>query len=133
MLSNYPDHNLYFSQPLSSTSIFYVGKSKRKLEEVKVEIYKEYEETRNVEIEGSAYSIKTTYIAFQVTGAISHKDVSEGAHSLQAYSMLINSLLWLFDDHISNNGVHFYENDYDRGWNRRDFNEMFSYLVRDVD
>tara|TARA_R110000764_G_scaffold142277_6_gene230305 strand:+ start:483 stop:884 length:402 start_codon:yes stop_codon:yes gene_type:complete len=131
MLSNYPDHQKYFSMPVNSVSTFYIGKSSRKLDKVEVKIHKEFNSLENVEIEGKKYEISTTYIAFELTGLISEKGVTEGCHSVQAYSMIINALMSIFDEYCQQNGVFIYENDYDQGWNRRKDNEPFWYLNRD--
>lgn len=133
MLSNYPEHKKYFSQPVASSSVFYLGKSKRKLETVSVDIHKEYVDNRDVVIKGNDYSIETNYIAFELSGAITYRDVVEGSQVIQCYSALINALIATFEIHCSDTGVHFYENDYDAGWNRRTIEEVFSYLLRDND
>jgi hypothetical protein len=131
MLSNYPDHEKYFAGPVSSISTFYLGKSARKLEVVEVKIHKEFNHQELVVIEGKEYEISNTYIAFELSGLISDRGVVEGCHSIQAYSMLINSLMAIFEEYCSQNGVYIYENDYNDGWNRRKYNEPFWYLNRD--
>lgn len=131
MLSNYPEHEIYFAMPVNSVSAFYLGKSARKLEEVEVTIHREFNYQEVVDIDGQKHNIATTYIAFELSGLISEKGVVEGCHSVQAYSMLINSLMAIFEDYCDRNKVYIYENDYDQGWNRRKDNESFWYLSRD--
>lgn len=117
--------------PVSSVSIFHIGKSSRKLDTVEIKIHQEFNDVRSAEIESKKYDISTTYIAFELSGLISEKGVTEGAHSVQAYSMLINALMSIFNDYCQENRVFIYENDYDQGWNRRKDNESFWYLNRD--
>ena len=131
MLSNYPDHEKYFAMPVNSVSTFYLGKSARKLDQVEVIIHQEYNQREAIEIEGKTHDISTTFIAFELQGLINNKGVTEGCHSIQAYSMLINALMAIFDEYCSRNGVYIYENDYSDGWNRRKDNEPFWYLSRD--
>lgn len=131
MLSNYPDHPEYFSRPVRSTSTYYFGKTIRKLVTVQVKVHEDYNAVRWVEIEGQKYDIETTYIAFEICGAIEHRDVAEGANSLQAASGIIYHLEDQFDRFCTSNGFYIYENDYELGWNRRTLSEVFSFIIRD--
>ena len=132
-MSNYPDHELYFSQEVASESTFNVGKSKRKLAEIKVKLHKEYVEREEACIDGETYNTERVLIAFEISGKIQIKDVVEGGNVIQAYSMLIGYLIQIFEEHQKDNGIYFYENDYDDGWNRRTLEEVFWYIVRSPD
>ena len=133
MLSNYPDHEKYFEKSIQSINIFYTGKSKRKLVETKLEIHEPFESIENVNIDGTEYNIKTIYIAYRFYGELHSRGVAEGANVLQAFSMMINSIIYELKAYKEWKGISFYENDYNSGWNKRTISELFWYLERGED
>jgi len=101
--------------------------------ETKLEIHEPFESVVNTEIEGVNYNIKTIYIAYRFYGELHSRGVCEGANVIQAFSMMINSVMYELEEYKKWKGIHFYENDYNSGWNRRSVSELFWYLSRSED
>lgn len=132
MLIDYPNHEKYFEGEPSSISTVMVGKSKRKLSPIKLTIWPMIHKDQEAEIDNNVRSITYTYIAFELSGAIEYKNISEGFSDLEALTSLIVCVQYQLSQFETESGIYFYINNYaGQEWCKASLSEVFSGLVQD--
>lgn len=134
MLIDYQNPEFFFQGDPASTSNFKVGKSKRKLKDLRIDTWQIYHESREAEIDGKIRNISYSYIGFQLSGAIENKNVSEGFTDFEAMIGLVSAVQTLFRYHEEHLGLKFYVENYaGEDWCKVSVVEMFNYLVQQDD
>jgi len=131
VLTDYQNSERFFEGNPSSSSIVMVGKSKRKLRQIKIDIWPLAFEEGDAEIDHKITIIRFSRIGFHITGSIEHKNVAEGFTPLEAYTVLISYIHNLFLLYQEETKENFYMSNYaGESWCKVDLIEMFKGLWR---
>ena len=130
MLIDYPNPDIFFQNGPSSTTHLKTGKSKRKLDDIRLDIWSIYREQRDAEIDGVVRKIDYSYIGFELSGAIEHKNVSEGFTDFEAIVGLVSGVQTLLRYQEEYFGWKYFVSNYTgEEWCKVTVAEMFNYLV----
>ena len=131
MLVDYSNPDLFFQGNPISTSRIKIGKSKRKLNEIKIEIWSIYREVKTIDVEDKPKDVPYSYIGYKISGALEEMNVSEGFSDFEAIIGVVASIQRFFEYHEKYLGMSFYVENYAGGtWCKVPVSEMFQNLVQ---
>ena len=130
MIHDHTNPERFFQGKPVSTTIFKTGKTKRKLQEIKLEIWEIYRENFDATIEGEVRNINYSYIGYKISGAIEDQKISGHFNDFSAMTALMSGIEQIFRYYEEHFGWKFYiANFAGEAWCKVTVEEIFHFLV----